>query len=109
MNLQETVLTKFKAAYPGLSLKEVAELTGIQVTRVFRIFNGSEMKLKEFEVLEKILQERNESGETFVQFQKVMNSFYNSATHGELQELMTELSHSLSVKSILRGTSGQVA
>ncbi|MGB0452398.1 MAG: hypothetical protein ACPGJV_01685 [Bacteriovoracaceae bacterium] len=49
MNLQDEVLLEFKKFYPGLTLAQQAEVTGIQVTRMFRLNNGSEMKLTEFE------------------------------------------------------------
>lgn len=48
-NLQEKTLAKYKSIYPNHTLKEISKVTNIQVTRVFRIFNGSEMKLKELE------------------------------------------------------------
>jgi len=36
-----------------------AELTGIEKTRLFRLFNGAEMKLKEFEILQSFIIEEN--------------------------------------------------
>jgi hypothetical protein len=49
MSLQQNVIKNYRTKFPEHTLKEVSERTGIQITRVFRIFNGSEMKLKEYE------------------------------------------------------------
>lgn len=51
MNLQKQMLRKYLEKFNGPTLKEIAETTGIQVTRVFRIFNGHEMKLSEYEIM----------------------------------------------------------
>ena len=49
MSLQNRVLNDYRLAYPNYSLRETAALTGIQLTRVFRLLNGSAMKLEEYE------------------------------------------------------------
>lgn len=53
MNLQKKVLTAFQEQYQELTFSEIARRTEIQVTRIFRIFNGHRMKIDE---LEKFLQ-----------------------------------------------------
>lgn len=49
MSLQTAIIKEFNYHYPNIPLREVTSLTGIQITRVFRLYNGSEMKLKEYE------------------------------------------------------------
>ncbi|MFN8370753.1 MAG: hypothetical protein U0T83_09050 [Bacteriovoracaceae bacterium] len=46
--MQTEIIKKFKECYAGFTLKSMAEITGIQVTRLFRIINGAEMKLVEY-------------------------------------------------------------
>ncbi len=54
MRLQKTVLSEFKRNYPNLTYHEISKLTGIQQTRAFRILNGSELKISEYEIFEKL-------------------------------------------------------
>jgi predicted transcriptional regulator len=54
MDLQRCVLKTFKEYYGNLTIREIAALTGIQYTRVFRLFNGSEMKLGEYEAFKRL-------------------------------------------------------
>lgn len=51
MNLQKLTLNYVRQAYPGITLREIATQTGLDQTRVFRIFKGHEMKLSEYQVL----------------------------------------------------------
>jgi len=52
--LQTSIIQNYRAIYPDHTLKEISNLTGIQLTRVFRILNGSEMKLSEYSAFIKI-------------------------------------------------------
>ena len=49
MSMQKIVLKQFHESFPHAKLKEISEKTGIQITRVFRILNGAEMKVTEME------------------------------------------------------------
>lgn len=46
--LQKELLRRYSELMGAPSLKEIAEDTGIQVTRVFRLFNGHEMRMAEY-------------------------------------------------------------
>lgn len=52
---QKFLLQRFRREYPDLTFKEIAKKTGINTTRVFRLFNGQEMKLSEYQLLDKLL------------------------------------------------------
>ena len=41
------------------TLKKIAADTGIQITRVFRLFNGSTMKLSEYQIFQHRVKEKN--------------------------------------------------
>lgn len=49
MSLQNRILKEYRQHYPQHTLREISHQTGIQLTRVFRLMNGSAMKLEEFE------------------------------------------------------------
>ena len=53
MSLQMWVIDKYIRSTGFKTLKEISQDTGIQLTRVFRILHGKEMKLKEFEIFQK--------------------------------------------------------
>jgi hypothetical protein len=68
MNLQNKVLQDFKRQYPKATLKTTSELTGINPSRAFRLFNGLEMKLSEYEAFLKVLKDNEEiSTHPFIQ------------------------------------------
>lgn len=74
MELQFKILSDFREKYPDLTLKQISKLTGIQITRVFRLFNGSEMKLKEYEMFQNTLkQEGDEEDNRFGFFEGLRN------------------------------------
>ena len=65
MNLQARILDNYLNLYgKNQTLKQISEHLGIQVTRVFRIFNGYEMKISEFEKFQLALKqiENDEKG-----------------------------------------------
>ncbi len=55
MSNAQKVLSTFKQEFGNLSYREIANLTGIQMTRVFRIFNQQEMKVSEYEKFKDLL------------------------------------------------------
>jgi hypothetical protein len=61
MNMQESLIKRLNQNYPNSTLKEISQLTGIQLTRVFRILNGYEMKVKEYEIIENIILKKSQS------------------------------------------------
>lgn len=58
MNLQKLTLNYLKQAYPGITLREIATQTGLEQTRVFRIFKGHEMKLSEYQALNTFIEKK---------------------------------------------------
>jgi hypothetical protein len=58
MEVQNELLKKFRSLHNDPTYKEVSSLTGIQMTRVFRIFNGMEMKLSEYLIIKSLIDEK---------------------------------------------------
>lgn len=52
--MQKELLEDFKQKYQGHTLKQFAKLTGIERTRIFRLFNGQEIKISEWERIRKL-------------------------------------------------------
>ena len=47
--LQKVIIKQFQKKFSNPTYKEMVELTGIEQTRLFRIKNGTPMRLEEFE------------------------------------------------------------
>lgn len=50
MNLQTSIIKQYLLLNGDQTLRAISAQTGIQQTRVFRLLNGSEMKLAEYEI-----------------------------------------------------------
>ena len=58
MTLQDSILRQYMEIFRYPTLKWMARDTGIQVTRIFRLFNGLEMKVVEYQILSRKIQEK---------------------------------------------------
>lgn len=58
MDLQMTILNQYMLLNNKPTLKKISEDTGIQLTRIFRLFNGSTMKLSEYQVFNRRVKEK---------------------------------------------------
>ena len=58
MSLQNKTIQRYRLFFPEETLREVSARTGIQITRVFRLFNGKPMKLGEFEAFERVINQK---------------------------------------------------
>lgn len=58
MDIQKTILNQYMLLNNGPTFKQIARDTGIQVTRVFRLYNGSTMKLSEYQIFSKKVKEK---------------------------------------------------
>jgi hypothetical protein len=52
MELQKIIMGQYMLLNNDPSLKAISLDTGIQLTRIFRLFNGSKMKLTEYQVFQ---------------------------------------------------------
>lgn len=59
MNMQDSLIEKLNTTFPDITLKEISKRTGIQLTRVFRILNGYEMKVHEYEKLDELIRSQS--------------------------------------------------
>lgn len=58
MELQKTILNQYMLLNQGPTLRKIAADTNIQITRVFRLFNGSTMKLSEYQIFQQKVKEK---------------------------------------------------
>lgn len=58
MDLQMTILNQYMLLNNKPTLKKISADTGIQLTRIFRLFNGSTMKLSEYQIFNRKVKEK---------------------------------------------------
>ncbi|EQC48372.1 hypothetical protein M899_1461 [Bacteriovorax sp. BSW11_IV] len=58
MSEQKKILDQFMSLYNRPTYEEMSSVTGIQVTRCFRLVNGAEMKLKEYLIFKKLISDK---------------------------------------------------
>lgn len=76
--LQKELIHQFNRLHGDLTLKQISQITDIQITRVFRIFNGHEMKLSEYLVFIKAIESKlGVPVPLFDQLNKCLNNLNN--------------------------------
>ena len=95
MQLQKLTIARYQVMYPEDSLREISKKTGIQLTRLFRIMNGSEMRISEYEQFEKVFNTNTTTSTR--QFMDVSFLACKELSHSFLKEL--ELTILLSIKT----------
>lgn len=53
--MQENIIKEFRDTFKGMTLNDLTKICHIERTRLFRIFNGYEMKLSEYEKMKSCL------------------------------------------------------
>lgn len=59
-NVQRHLLNRYMELMGNPSFRQISDDTGIQVTRVFRIFNGQELKLNEYLIFKERINQKTE-------------------------------------------------
>jgi hypothetical protein len=104
MQTQATLLKRYKEVYPKDTFQVISKKTNIQITRVFRIFNGSEMKLKEYLSINELLQSKIDSKQ-FIQSAK---SCLENLSIDKVESLMNQMNHSLKIASLRLNSDSQI-
>lgn len=88
MDLQKKILQDYRTLYPDLSLREISSRTGIQLTRVFRLFNGSPMKLCEYQVFHEMVEQVDLDRPELITLIKECESKLSANALSEVESLM---------------------
>jgi len=91
MNLQNRTINRYKNLFPNDTMRETSHRTGIQLTRIFRLFNGKPMKVKELEVFDELIRSQMKD-------QAILENIYQLLQEAEdlfTREEMNHLAHSL--------------
>ena len=102
---QLDILSKAKEVYPNFRLKQWSEKTGIQLTRIFRLFHGKEMTLNEYMAFYSFLSrnENTENSDTCEEFFYLANKGLEHLPKDILDELNLNLKYHLENYFVLQG------
>jgi hypothetical protein len=119
MQIEQTHLIKtYKNLYPKTTLKETAHQTGLNITRIFRLFNGQEMKLSEYLAFQKVIEgdhydaptdtsildgQNVELDKDLKNIYRLLNQSFRSLTPHQKFRIKNNLEYELSMYSIVKG------
>ena len=98
MNLQNRTLQRYRQFFPQETLREISGKTGIQITRVFRLFNGKTMKVGELEAFEKIIAAKIAESPCYSRLNSSLEEASALLTNEELGKLADYVERKLVVK-----------
>lgn len=96
-NLQTSIISKYQTNFPKETLNKTSQKTGIQITRVFRLFNGSEMKVSEYEAFERALSSSTTKQNDFMNLSK---KCYLQLGANRMQYLIQVMNHALKLEQL---------
>lgn len=95
MSLQQRIVHEYRAKFPGQTLREVSARTNIQLTRVFRLFNGAAMKLDEYERFHQLVHGSREIRASHAQFYRLSEELLRQCNETQLGRLTRLLERQL--------------
>jgi hypothetical protein len=102
MSLQNKTIQRYRSFFPNESLREVSARTGIQITRVFRLFNGKPMKVGELEAFEKVITDKLAENPNFSRLYTVVDEISVMMTNEEIGKLADYVERRLTNKKYSR-------
>ena len=103
MSLQTQTLHRYRQLFPNDTLKEVSTRTGIQITRVFRLFNGKNMKVGELEAFETVIVKKISENPSFARLNTAVEGASSLLTNDELSRLADYVERRVAHKNFARG------
>ena len=87
MTLQNKTIQRYRLFFPQETLREVSARTGIQITRVFRLFNGKAMKVGELEAFESAINSKISENPNFLRINSIVDEATSLLTNDELGKI----------------------
>lgn len=103
MSLQARILGQYRQVFPRHTLRETAQLTGIQLTRVFRLMNGAPMRLDEYELFRQVLEKDQRLDLDSHAFTRTMERARASFNERELTKLTALIERHLQWHELIHG------
>ncbi len=103
MSLQKRTLNEFRLAYPQKSLRETSELTGIQLTRIFRLLNGSPMKVDEYEKFKTAIARSFRASSPVRSLEMLFTKAIETLPERELEKIRSQIHHLVHMNTLING------
>lgn len=107
MNLQKKTINRYRQLFPNETLRETSAKTGIQITRVFRLFTGRPMKVGELEAFEKAIAERMKENPHHARVTEILEKSSFMLTNEELEKIIEWIERKIVAKAYGRFYVGQ--
>ncbi len=98
MREQRQIIEAFRNIYGAITYREISEILGIQTTRVFRVFNGHEMKLSEYIRMKSIVEKNSETDGVLIKLIKDNEGVLNRA---DIKDVKVILSRRIALRNLL--------
>lgn len=93
-SLQKSIINQYQLKYPKHTLKQISSTTGIQITRVFRILNGYDMKLSEYQLFEEAIHGGENKRKVFF---NLSNLCQTNLSQKKLDQIESFMKHHLNI------------
>jgi len=88
MNLQQSILKQYLKHKGKPTLKVISQDTGIQMTRIFRLLNGSTMKIDEYQTFQQRVMEMKGESSTLLDMAIECSSQLSLKALNDIEEVM---------------------
>lgn len=99
MTLQQKTLRRYRTLFPSEQLRVTSARTGIQITRVFRLFNGKTMKVGELEAFQRVINEKMSESPNLNKLQTIIDEASSILTDSELNKLTNYVERKVKARS----------
>lgn len=96
MNTQQKLVERYKQLFPKDTFQIISNKTNIQITRVFRIFNGSEMKISEYIKFQEVINRKLNISD----FQTLSQQAENELSEEKLSFIKNQIISALKIKAL---------
>lgn len=102
MSLQQHTLHRYRQLFPNDTLREVSARTGIQITRVFRLFSGKTMKVGELEAFQSVIERKLAENPQAKRLQHLLNDALGVLTIEEMEKINAHVERKIRNKTFAR-------
>ena len=102
MTLQQKTLHRYRQLFPHETLRETSARTSIQITRVFRLFNGKKMKVEELEAFVSILNQKKAENASVCRLSHVVEEASTSLSNEELAKMAEYVARRIAIQNLTK-------
>jgi predicted DNA-binding protein YlxM (UPF0122 family) len=97
--LQKKIISDYFQVFGKESLKKISKKTNINVTRIFRLVNGAEMKLSEYEKFHSLVQKNSQENRS----EKFINDVRLESGSSSLNQMIEDLEYKKHLSRLIHG------